>query len=81
MPADTFGVPMLNGGEKPAPAIVGGKYFRVVGATHDIGSSSNDLAAVLNRPPLGNAMRREQIIFLHDAQNPLTADPDALNED
>jgi hypothetical protein len=67
MPTKALGVPMLHGGKEPAPAIVQGEYLRSIRAPQDIGSSCNDLSLVLYGLPLDNPVRREQIMFTHDA--------------
>ena len=41
MPADTLGVPMLDGGEDPAPAVVHREHPDAIGAPHRFGAFSD----------------------------------------
>lgn len=80
MPADAFGIPMLDGGKQPAPAFFLGEDPGAVRAPHDVRGRGNDLAGVFLGLALDNAMGRQQVVLPHEAQDPLAADFDPFDE-
>ena len=67
VPADTFGIPVLNGGEDPHPAFVQGEDPGAVRAPHEVGGQSDDFSVMLFGG-LGPApVWREQMVLAHQA--------------
>ena len=62
MPADTLGVPMLDGGEDPAPAVVHREHPNAIGAPHEVRGMSDDLTVMGIAATAAAAMGREQIV-------------------
>ena len=70
MPADTLGVPMLDGGEDPAPAVLHREHPNAIGAPHEVRGMSDDLTVMGISATAAAAMGREQIVLAHQAEHP-----------
>ena len=80
MPADTLGVPMLDGGEDPAPAVVHREHPNAIGAPHEVRGMSDDLTVMGIAATAAAAMGREQIVLAHQAEHPLAGNPDVATD-
>ena len=80
MPADTLGVPMLDGGEDPAPAVVHREHPNAVGAPHEVRGMSDDLTVMGIAATAAAAMGREQVVLAHQAEHPLAGNPDVATD-
>ena len=65
MPADALGVPMLDGGEYPAPAVVHREHPNAVRAPHEVGGMGDDLTDMGISATAAAAMGREQVVLAH----------------
>ena len=64
-------VPMLDGGEDPAPAVVHREHPNAIGAPHEVRGMSDDLTVNGIAATVAAAMGREQIVPAHQAEHPL----------
>ena len=80
MPADTLGVPMLDGGEYPAPAVVHREHPNAVRAPHQVGGMGDDLTVMGISAAAAAAMGREQVVLAHHPEHPLAGNPDATTD-
>ena len=63
MPADALGVPMLDGGEYPAPAVVHREHPNAVRAPHEVGGMGDDLTDMGISATAAAAMGRASRLF------------------
>ena len=74
------GVPMLDGGEDPAPAVVHREHPNAIGAPHEVRGMSDDLTVMGIAATAAAAMGREQIVLAHQAEHPLAGNPDVATD-
>ena len=80
MPADALGVPMLDGGEYPAPAVVHREHPNAVRAPHEVGGMGDDLTDMGIPATAAAAMGREQVVLAHHPEHPLAGNTDATTD-
>ncbi len=80
MPADTFGIPVLDSSKEPAPAICKSEDLGAVSTPHDIRGCCNNLAGMQLGLSLESPVGRQQLVLPHDAQHTLTTNLDPLDK-
>jgi hypothetical protein len=78
VPAERLGVPVLDHGEQPHPAVLDGRDLGRVRAPHDVRRIRGDAAVVRLGRPRPLAMRRQQGVLAHEAQHALPGDAEAV---
>ena len=66
---DYLAAVVIDGGEHPAHALLGGLHARAVGAPHEVGGVGGDAAVVLDALALPRSPRGEQAVLAHQAQH------------
>jgi len=66
---DDLAAMVVDGGEDPAHALVGGEHARAVGAPDEVGGVGGDAALVADAVTLAHAARGEQAVLAHEAQD------------
>ena len=79
VPAQQFGVPVLGDAEQPDLAVLDGGDLGGIDRPHDIRRLGDDAAVVRRLAALAGAMRREQGVLAHQAQDALARDADAVD--
>ena len=74
MVAEALGIPVFERGEAPQPAVVGGPDFRTVGGPAHVGCVGDNAAVVRFGRHGGRAVRREQVVVAHQAQDAVATD-------
>ena len=69
-----LGIPVLEGGEAPQPAVLGGPDFCAVGGPAHIGCIGDDTTVVGFGRHYGRAVRREQVVVTHQTQDAVASD-------
>ena len=72
--AEALGIPVFERGEAPQPAVVGGPDFRTVGGPAHVGCVGDNAAVVRFGRHGGRAVRREQVVVAHQAQDAVATD-------
>ncbi|MNL18338.1 hypothetical protein D3C87_1394810 [compost metagenome] len=78
--AHALGVPVLDGGEDPDPAVLHGEDLRAVGPPHDVRGIGANLAIMCLPLALPDPEGREQVGSAHQPQDSLSRDLGALHE-
>src|SRR3954468_3618344 len=78
VPAEELGVPVFGDAEQPDLAVLDGGDLGRVGGPHDVRRLSDDVAVVRCLGPLVGAVRRQQSVLAHQAQDALAGDADAV---
>ena len=80
LPADTLGVPMLDGGEDPAPAVVHREHPNAIGAPHEVRGMSDDRRHGDCRHGGGSDGARDSDCSRDQAEHPLAGNPDVATD-
>ena len=78
VPAEEFGVPVLDDAEQPDLAILHGDDLGGVGGPHDVRCRGDDVAVVRGVGAAAGAVRRQQRVLPHQPQHALAGDAHAI---
>src|SRR5271165_1624903 len=79
VPAEQFGIPMLDDAEQPDLAILDAGNLGGVSRPHDIRRVGDDVPIVWRIVARAGAMRRQQGVLTHQPQHPFACHPDPAN--
>src|SRR5690349_7774621 len=79
VPAEYFGVPVLDHPEQPHLAVLDGGDLSRIDSPHDVRRLGDDLAVVRSGLAGAGPIRRQQAVVAHQPQHPLARDPDAVH--
>jgi hypothetical protein len=78
VPAEEFGVPVLDDAEQPDLAVLHGDDLGCVGGPHDVRHLGDDVAVVRAVGAAAGTVRRQQRVLAHQAQHALAGDAHAV---